>query len=209
MRSAKMFQTQNKMNCLYGGLWRTLMALMFPTLLLAQWVPTDGPYGGFIFAITPKGTDLFVGTPVAGVFRSTDNGANWTAVNNGLTPRFVHSFAVMGSNLFAGTEGGGVFLSTNNGDSWTAANTGITAADIGSILVSGTDLFACERQGGGVFRSTNNGTSWTAVNTGLSNGALEISALTRGGTNPFAATNGNGVFLSPNNGTIWRPLCNR
>jgi photosystem II stability/assembly factor-like uncharacterized protein len=89
----------------------------------AQWVQTNGPYGGLVNCFAVSGTNLFAGTR-GGVFLSTNNGTSWTAVNTGLTNTDVTSLAVSGTNLFAGTFGG-VFLSTNNGTSWTAVNTGL------------------------------------------------------------------------------------
>ncbi len=115
----------------------------------AQWVQTNGPYGGYINCFTVSGTNLFAGTS-GGVFLSTNNGTSWTAVNNGLTNTDVRALAVSGTNLFAGTSGG-VFLSTNNGTSWTAVNTGLTNTHVRSLAVSGTNLFA-GTWGGGVWR---------------------------------------------------------
>ena len=69
------------------------------------------------YAFAVSGTNLFAGTYGDGVFLSTNNGASWTAVNNGLTDLYVWALAVSGTNLFAGTYGSGVFLSTNNGTS--------------------------------------------------------------------------------------------
>ena len=91
---------------------KVLFVLIFTTScpILAQWVQTNGPYGGSVvrsFAVL--GTNLFAGT-FGGVFLSTDNGASWTAVNNGLPPYTdVNSLAVLGTNLFAGTRGSGVW----------------------------------------------------------------------------------------------------
>jgi hypothetical protein len=172
----------------------------------AQWVQTNGPYGGFVYSFAVSGTNLFAGT-FGGVFLSTNNGTSWTAVNNGLTNTWVNALAVSGTNLFAGTNGGGVFLSTNNGTSWTSVNTGLTNPYVNALAVSpaaggtgGTYLFA-GTIGGGVFLSTDNGTSWTAVNNGLT--GTGVLSLAISGTNLFAGTNGGGVFLSTNNGTSW------
>jgi photosystem II stability/assembly factor-like uncharacterized protein len=55
------------------------------------------------------------------VFKSTNGGANWSAVNTGLTNLYVNALAIDPTNpntLYAGTNGGGVFKST------TAARTG-------------------------------------------------------------------------------------
>jgi hypothetical protein len=90
------------------------------------------------------GTNLFAATAGVGVFRSTNNGTSWTAINTGLTSATVLSLAVSGTNLFAATYGGGVCLSTNNGTSWTDVNAGLTGLGTldYSLVVSGTNLFA-------------------------------------------------------------------
>jgi hypothetical protein len=94
-------------------------------------------------SLAANGSNLFAGTEHGGVFRSSNNGTSWTAVNTGLTNTIVRSFAVSGSNLFAGTHGGGVFLSTNNGTSWTAVNTGLSNfTTVYALAVSGSNLFA-------------------------------------------------------------------
>ena len=76
---------------------------------LAQWVQTNGPYGGYVYCFAVSGTNLFVGTTGGGVFLSTNNGTSWTAVNTGLTNTVVLALAVSGTNLFAGNYYGGVW----------------------------------------------------------------------------------------------------
>ncbi len=103
--------------------------------LPAQWVQTNGPFGGFIqcFAVSPNnagGMNIFVGTRGGGIFFSTNSGARWVSVNSGLTNLDVVSLAVANSNIFAGTRGGGVFLSTNDGTNWNAINSGLTKLDV-------------------------------------------------------------------------------
>ncbi len=108
----------------------------------AQWLQTNGPYGGQIYSLAVIGSNTFAGTKGSGVFLSTDHGGNWTAVNTGLTNKNIEALAVNGSNLFAGTWGGGVFRSTDNGVNWTAVNNGLTNNSINSLVVIGTDIFA-------------------------------------------------------------------
>jgi photosystem II stability/assembly factor-like uncharacterized protein len=126
-----------------------LLSLMHGGVAHAQWVQTNGPYGGRIISLAVSGTNLFAGTG-GGVFLSTNNGTSWAAVNNGVTNTNVSALAVSGTNLFAGTEGG-VFRSTNNGTSWTAVNNGVTNTNVSALAVSGTNLFA-GTWGGGVWR---------------------------------------------------------
>lgn len=185
--------------------------------LLAQWIQTDGPYNGTINCFAVSGANIFAGTSV-GVYLSTNNGANWTPVNMGLTNQNVSALAVSGTNLFAGTEGGGVFLSTNSGTSWTVVDSGLGNTNIQALAISGTNLFA-GTDGSGVYLSTNNGATWTVVDSGLAGSSYDVISLAvspngEGGTNLFAATQGivdkltsgvygSGVYLSTNNGTSW------
>ncbi len=169
--------------------------------LHAQWVNT-GATNTTVNALAVSGTNLFAGTnggvPLSGVFRSTDDGVNWTRVITGLSNNNVYALAVSGANLFAGVYDG-VYLSTNNGSNWTAVNNGLAYTYVLSLGVFGTNLFA-GTFGGGVFLSTNNGTSWAEANTGLT--STTVHALAASGTHLFAGTSG-GVFRSTNNGTNW------
>jgi hypothetical protein len=176
-----------------GGFLFVVFCLFTPTNSLhAQWIQTNGPYGGFVYSYALSGTNLFAGTE-GGVFLSTNNGTTWTAASTGLTNTVVRALAVSGTNIFAGTDGGGVFLSTNNGTSWTAASTGLTNTTVYALAVSGTNLFA-GTYGDGVFLSSNNGSSWTAASAGLTNNIVYSLAVS--GTNLFAGTNG-GVWRRP------------
>ncbi len=178
----------------------TVFLLFFAgRLIQAQWIQTGGPCGGDVRCIASDGSNMFAGTSGTGLYLSTDNGSNWTAVNAGLTNLYVHSLAISGSNTFAGTHGG-VFLSTDNGSNWTAVNTGLTNLYVYSLAISGSNIFA-GTYGGGVFLSTDNGSNWTAVNTGLTN--IDVHSLAISGSNIFAGTSGGGVFLSTNNGSNW------
>ena len=53
----------------------------------AQWVQSNGPYGGSIECLTVLNTDLYAGLADTGpgIFKSTNLGENWIKVNSGLT----------------------------------------------------------------------------------------------------------------------------
>jgi hypothetical protein len=89
----------------------TISLVMIAQSLNAQWVRSGAINDRFFsFAAIPDlaggDTNLFAGSNSMGVFRSTDNGTNWTAVNNGLTNLYVNGLFVSGSYLFAGTNNG-------------------------------------------------------------------------------------------------------
>lgn len=171
------------------------------------WTPinTGLPSTNLINALATNGTTtVFTGTYANGVYRTTDNGTTWTAMNTGLgTNLNVTSFAISGSTIYAGTFGGGVFKSTITGSSWTPVNTGITNLQIQSLVASGTKVFAGTFYGGGVYFSNNSGSTWTHINNGLTN--TNVNTLAISGTRVFAGTVA-GVFSSPDNGSNWTQL---
>ena len=120
--------------------------------------------------------DIFPGTfEGGGIYPSTDDGDNWTLVDNGLTNTYVTALAINGAgHIFAATFGGGAFRSTDNGDSWAQLNTGVPNATFLSLTISASgDIFAGgDPLGGpvGVLRSTDNGDTWQPVNNGLTTG---------------------------------------
>jgi len=173
----------------------TISIVTFYSTLNAQWIHSSGAYGK-VHSLAFSDTTLFSGNVGGNIFRSTDNGASWTAVFSGI---YVDALATSDTNIFAGT-GGGVYRSTNNGTTWTVS--GLTNLSPQALAISDTNLFAGTYQSG-VYRSTNNGSSWTAINNGLLGNALKITALFVSDTNLFAGTWGSSAFRSTNNGTTW------
>jgi hypothetical protein len=62
-----------------------------------------------MMVVAGSGTHVFAGGYGGGIFHSTNNGKDWTAVNDGLTNTYIWALAVIGTNVFAGTAGGGGF----------------------------------------------------------------------------------------------------
>ena len=59
----------------------------------AQWVPTNGPYGGSsVSAFLVSGKNVFAGTNQSQVYRSTDEATTWTLVDSALSNAGVMSF---------------------------------------------------------------------------------------------------------------------
>jgi Secretion system C-terminal sorting domain len=175
-----------------------IVMLTSPIETFGQWKQTSGPANlGPINALAVNGTFLFAGT-LSGVFLSTNSGANWNAVDSGLTSNSVYALAVRGSELFAGTSAG-IFLSTNNSLSWASVDSGLKNHRVWILAIKDSNVFAGTLSG--VFLSTNNGTNWIAVDSGLTN--TYVMTLAVSGTSIFAGTAGGGIFLSTNNGTSW------
>ena len=98
----------------------------------------------------------------AGVFRSDDNGKNWTYASEGITDSIFSSFGARDSVVFAGTAHGGVFRSTNLGISWVQRNSGLDYGRGANLIgTDGANLFASAN--GHLFISRNDGDSWTTT----------------------------------------------
>jgi len=170
-----------------------------------QWVRTNAPYetvhrNRTIASLGGSETSIFAGTTNDTLFRSTDNGATWSAIP-APTKSQIRSFVANGPNLLAITTNNVIFLTTNNGTSWSAsAGQGLTNTDIRGIVAIGGNLLA-GTSAGGVFHSTNNGASWTPANFGIPN--TTVNALAVIGTTVLAGTQYGGIFASTDQGASW------
>ncbi|MBN1633450.1 MAG: T9SS type A sorting domain-containing protein [Ignavibacteria bacterium] len=140
---------------------------------------------------------LFAGTSGHGVFKSTDNGINWTACNNGLTTLNIKALEVLGTDLFAGTYyGGAIYKSTDNGNNWTEANSGIQHLQISSLAAYGSsNIFAAANDYSGcIYHSTNSGQNWITKNQGFGNTVLRFECMFFANDYVFAGTYSNNIW---------------
>ena len=144
-----------------------------------------------------------------GIYRSTDYGATWVPVNNGLLSYDVTSLLVVGNNIYAGTAQG-VFKSVNCGNSWNSVNNGINGPNpISALCSNDTYIYACSVTGydgsnytGGIFRSSNGGTSWERSVNGMPAGHFSPYSLVANNSTIYVGTS-NGIWISYNNGSNW------
>jgi len=153
---------------------------------------------------------VFAGTYGA-VFRSSDNGSNWTKQNQGLiaTNCFVRPDQ---ERLVAGTITNGFFYTTDNGDNWTNIASGLDRYDHVKLLVSdlsvdGSTYYAATEDG--VYISYDRGASWAPHNDGLTTGY--ISSVQCAGPYVFAGSGfeggpADGPFRSEKGSILWEPF---
>jgi hypothetical protein len=112
-----------------------------------------------------SGGNIYAGTSLAGIYRSTNNGTNWaqTTLNN----LSIKSLVSISSYIFAGSYSlinpTGIYRSTDGGI-WTSF--GLSSINVLSLAVSGNNIFAGTDNG--LYLSNNNGTTWFIKNQGFS-----------------------------------------
>lgn len=155
-----------------------------------QWSQKSGGISQLYITALACGTDttVFAGTFEQGVFRSTNNGENWQAINDGLTERNILTLAYLADKgLFIGTNRG-VFVRADTSSSaqplGLANRTIYSLASLNNYLWAGTDQ--------GVFRSplTDVG-NWSAVG---ALGHVVYSLNTDPDQSIYAGTQNNGVY---------------
>lgn len=174
--------------------------LMF-NVCYPQWVQVSNGMGNIdTDALTADGTNMFAGGTSAGVYYTSNSGANWvqTSLNNQLVFALINS----GSNVLAGTFNAGTFRSTNNGTSWNQVTMGSNMT-VWAYCYSGSNVFAgtfCPVVANmGVYKSTDNGLTWMLVGANR----REVRSITSEGNYIYAGTIDSGVFVSSNSGTNW------
>lgn len=169
-----------------------------PKRTSAQWVQTNGPFGGTVncFAINEK--YIFTSISDKGVFRSSDDGKSWEAVSKGLTDTDIRHLVISGHNLLTITLRG-IFLSVDNGANWVITRSIKSDDLILSVTADNKKVFFITYKGN-IFKSTDCGLSWSESKTKFSGyrNSLAIS-----GHNLLAGTFRFGVLLSSDDGENW------
>jgi photosystem II stability/assembly factor-like uncharacterized protein len=130
-----------------------------------SWGYVGDPEGGLIVSLARDADgNVFAGTDVNGLFRSTDDGATWSHADAGIREKRVDAICAVAGHLFAITGpsdvAGILYRSDDDGLSWRQLS---LSPSIGSPLTvdsSGALLSSGSR---GTVRSTDAGESWTMI----------------------------------------------
>jgi photosystem II stability/assembly factor-like uncharacterized protein len=179
--------------------------------------------GSFVTCVIAQGEIIIAGTK-DGIFRSSDRGESWWAVNSGLSIRHIRWLAAHPDNpqrVFAGSEPAGIFLSQDGGLSWQSIPEVAEMRDqqgwylpyspeagcVRGFAFSGVNGFAAVEVGG-VLVSRDYGETWALNRRSQSpekNIHPDVHSIT---THPssahlVAAPTGGGFFLSKDGGATW------
>jgi photosystem II stability/assembly factor-like uncharacterized protein len=195
----------------YKNIWIVAFFLASCLSIHSQTWQSIGPDGGAIFTLSidpVNPSTIYAGTERGGVFKSTDSGSTWRAINNGLpsiNPFVVSSLVVdpktSGTLYVASVDG--VFKSTDGGTNWGVAISGLTDTNVTVLAIDPiiTSTLYVGTGSGVVFKSVDKAGTWSPL--GLNNtsiAALAIDPVTS--TTIYAAGSG-GVFSSSDGGAHW------
>ena len=181
------------------------------------YVPSQG-FWNHQLAYHAASTTLYAGTQLHGVYKSTNDGANFSAANTGIETREIRCLALQpGSNLmaYAGTRTNGLYKTVNGGTGWSQL---MSFPQPGALVIAinpaATRIYA--GTAAGIFRSNDGGSSWSAASTGLPPASVvgEIivdpvcpCAMYAGlGYYDYANFVGGGVYQSTDGGNGWSRL---
>lgn len=160
---------------------------------------------------------LYVGTSLAGIYRSEDGGQTWREINDGLVYKEVWSIVQhpKTGDLYAGTGPSSIFKSANGGDSWTDCEQLKTLPEtkdwtfprpphvshVKHIALSPDDpsLILGAVEEGWIIRTKDGGQTWQNIKEGVSLDAHTVYLMP---DNPkvVVATAGEGVYRSLDGG---------
>ncbi len=175
-----------------GGVYRT-------TNKTSTWVAINNGLTNLqINSLAVIGTSLFAGTS-EGLFRSQDQGDNWTHLSPSPQLSDANGLCVMGKGLMVDFGALGFFRTDDLGATWTKLNGNLVVSENYSCLDLGDRILV--GRGDGVFVSHDRGDTWTPSSQGLN--AINVSSLVMGGGVIYAGTDYGGVFVSRDSGATW------
>ncbi len=186
-----------------GGIYRNALGN------LGTWQSTGGSGLGTAqvlgLSCDPRSGLLYAATNGDGMFLSVDQGAHWSAINQGLTGNIVA--VVLASpdqpwQVWAAVRDGTVHRSDDGGLHWTAAGQGLPAGGV-SQLTAGGDGSLYASAGNTVYRRLASG-NWTLAASGLPAGTVTaLWAHPKDAGRVHAAIASVGIFLSTDSGAHW------
>lgn len=185
------------------------------------WIGPAGRNGDmYDIAVDPRDSDvLYLPRRAFGIVKSSDSGAAWTPINQGLLNVSVSLLAApttAGSDLLYATanSGEGTFRSGDHGNTWTSVTGGgITHPWADELVVSPFDPETVWEVAdvAEVFETTDGGTTWQKIVNPYGDGFRygSVHALAPAPSDPdiiYAIKSGFGIFKSTNAGTSWQFL---
>jgi photosystem II stability/assembly factor-like uncharacterized protein len=169
-----------------------------------RWSQTGLPPKISGYKLAVSGTDTYLTTNAAGVFKSTDFGDSWFGVNNGMNAAVVRKLAIDKDGIFyTASWSNGLSKSTDEGMTWIMINNGVNNVYFYSIVAddSGNLMAGSEY---GVYRSTDKGENWIQTSSVGNNFGYDIRIDSK--NRIYCITYGSGLFRTTDLGHTWHRL---
>jgi photosystem II stability/assembly factor-like uncharacterized protein len=165
-------------------------------------------YSDFALGVAPSApTHVFAGGQ--GLYRSTDSGASFAFIPNGIEGGITYSIAVDPSDpqsFMVGTDAAGVFGTHDGGDTWTALNTGMSNQIFEMVVDPRDDGTYFAANGTDVLRTTDSGAHWAPSDTGLPSSDCQSVAIDPASPDTVYAACGAQMSQSTDGGDSWSPF---
>ena len=132
----------------------------------AQWQQTNGPRGGLASCYASDDDEIYAGTNYGGLFRSTNEGASWTACNNGLTALNITALSTDNETVYIGNGTNGLYRSTDDGQSWQTFPSFWSSYQLSCIATQGENMYV-GTWGSGFMVSNDGGSTWANAMDGI------------------------------------------
>ncbi len=164
---------------------------------------------GFRSMVTIDSIVLGISNSTSGIYRSTNDGINWTKF--GFDTTYITSIVKKGNIIFlvnsglVGIKQKGIYRSDDTGKSWICQNTNLISHEISTIANNSQYIFAGTQLG--VSTSSTNGNSWTVTNSGLKtvdiDDIVSLDNYLYSSNFGFSDYPGAGIYFSSNFGNTW------
>lgn len=190
----------------------SVLFLMFATTpLWSQWERLPGPFGGHVQQFARDGNDLYTLT-WGGVYKSSDNGANWNLLENAGLPA-TYNYAAKWYNRGLHVDAGKIVMLSRDNTLLHSADGGLSWKTVLDILqsggkpnefltgcfIAGDTLFASTTHA--LYRSLNAGVSWEKVPDPDYYGTLQVVAKIK---NAYVGRRGYSIQVSTDGGWVWK-----
>lgn len=146
---------------------------------------------------------MIVGGMSGGVWKTTDNGSNWTVLTDNMPSLKVYSLTIDPTNslIYYWGSSNAIFKSTDGGLTWNLLSNGVSGS-ITEILIDPTNnnnLYSTSSSG--IYKSVNAGSSWSRIGTGR---GYDIKYKPNDNNTMYAA--GSKFYKSTNGGTSFTEI---